>query len=425
MRLAYLLTEYPKVSHTFIRRELREMERRGHDVLRLAIRVTRATLADPADREEQNRTIHCLAQPWWRLLAAAAVTALTRPTRFAAALHHALSAGWRSERGVARHLAYLVEACFLRAVLEREGIEHVHAHFGTNACGVARLIRRLGGPGYSFTVHGPDEFDAPRPLDMAGKIHDAEFVIAITDFCRAQLCRWSDPEDWSKIHVVHCIVDDAFFDAARSLNESTRTFVSVGRLAPQKGQPLLIDAFADLVDGGEDARLVLVGDGELRPRLERQIRDRGIADRVTITGYVSEAEVRRHILAGRALVLPSFAEGLPMVIMEAFALGRPVISTYVAGIPELVRPGENGWLVPAGSVEALTEAMRQALHAPAAELQRRAERGRALTRERHGLSQIAALDALVSGRQPAPTRPPVPGGEAEPVVSLASADGSP
>jgi glycosyltransferase involved in cell wall biosynthesis len=154
-------------------------------------------------------------------------------------------------------------------------------------------------------------------------------------------------------------------------------------LSAQKGQLLLIDAFADALAQGLDASLVLVGDGELREPIEAAAARRGISERVRITGWCSGAQVRQELLASRGLVLPSFAEGLPMVIMEAFALGRPVLSTYVAGIPELVQAGQNGWLVPAGSRELLTQAIVSMVQAPAAELDRMAAHGRELVRQRH------------------------------------------
>ena len=396
MRIAYLTTKYPSVSHTFIRRELCELERRGHHVMRLAIRPSDAPLVDALGLEEFTLTLHCLKQPWRRLLGATAAALLTR-RRFWAAARLAVQMGWQSGRGVLRHVAYLVEACYLQRVLRRERAEHVHVHFGRNACAVARLIHRLGGPSYSFTVHGPDEFDAPIGFDLRGKIADAAFVVAITDFCRAQLCRWAEVADWPKIHVVRCAVDDAFFGAAEPLDPMSCTFVSVGRLAPQKGQVLLLDALAEVLRSGHDTRLILVGDGEFRPILEQRIRKLSLQDRVTITGYVSEAEVRRHLLAARALILPSFMEGLPVVIMEAFALNRPVISTYVAGIPELVRPGENGWLVPAGNVEALADAMRAALTAPPEVLAKFGQNGRRAARRQHYLgTEVAQLEALVT-----------------------------
>lgn len=395
MKIAYLTTKYPSVSHTFIRRELREIERRGHSVLRLAIRRSDAILADPLDREEALKTTHCLSLPATHHFSCLLRVMLTRPVRFIKTLRTTIQMGRLSNRGIFRHLAYIVEACSIFYILSSQEIQHVHVHFGTNATAVARLIRQLGGPSYSFTVHGPDEFDAAIGFDLRGKISDAAFVVAITDYCAAQLRRWCEPISWSKIHVVGCTVGDEFFNDLKPIDPNAHTFVCVGRLAPQKGQLILLDAMEKLRTAGIDGQIVFVGDGELRSLLEERIRDLNLENCVRITGYVSEAEVRKYIAESRALILPSFAEGLPMVIMEAFAVGRPVISTYIAGIPELVRDGVNGWLVPAGNVEKLVEAISDSLATDAERLSEMASNGREETYNKHRtLTEVDRLEAL-------------------------------
>lgn len=400
LRIAYLTTVYPSVSHTFIRRELLEMERRGHTVLRLSIRRSDVQLVDPLDREEQKKTITCLSQSAARHVTAIICAFLTDSGRFCRALVLAIRMGRRSERGVLRHLAYFMEACTFLSILRRNPVDHVHAHFGTNPATVARLMRQCGGPPYSFTVHGPAEFDAPASLDLSGKIHNAQFVVAISDYCAAQLYRWSRPADWSSIRVVRCTVGDDFFDAAGDGDPAGTTFVCVGRLSAQKGHLILLDAFAQILRNHSDARLVLVGDGELRAVLEEKIVALGLGANVAITGFVCEAEVRRHIYRARALVMPSFAEGLPMVIMEAYALRRPVIATWVAGIPELVRPGQSGWLVPAANIANLAEAMAECLETDGPQLAFLAETGRKMTRRMHRtVTEGARLDGLLRRSQ--------------------------
>jgi glycosyltransferase involved in cell wall biosynthesis len=382
MRIAYLTTTYPSVSHTFIRRELLELERQVGEIARFAIRHTPYDIVDPDDAREDAKTFRALSQPasrWARALARSAC----HPIATLRGLRKAVRLGVRSQRGLGRHLAYFAEALLLLDEARSRGIEHVHVHFGTNPAAVAQIMRAMGGPPYSFTVHGPDELDAPQGLSLGSKIEDSAFVVAISSYCAAQLCRWVSREHWDKIRVVRCTVGDEFLDAAQPIDPGSRTLVCVGRLAPQKGQILLVEAFADAVEAGVEARLVLCGDGELRGEIEAAAARRGVADRVHITGWISGEQVRRELLASRALVLPSFAEGLPMVIMEAFALGRPVLSTWVAGIPELVAHGESGWLIPAGSRGAIAEAIEEILRAPAAELARRAGRGRDAVRERH------------------------------------------
>jgi glycosyltransferase involved in cell wall biosynthesis len=393
MRLAYLTTAYPEVSHTFIRREIRELERRGHEVLRLSVRRPTSRLVDPRDVEEAPRTHYLLAQPL--ALARATLAALAHPRAFARAFATALRLSRRSDRGLLRHLAYLAEACLVRELLRRDASEHLHVHFGTNAAAVALLARQLGGPPFSVTVHGPDEFDAPVALSLGDKVHDAAFTVAISHFASAQLRRWSAPADWPRIAIVHCTVGDEFEKPADPIPEDSNSFVCVGRLSAQKGQLLLIDAFAQLVAEGADARLVLAGDGDLRDAIEARIAQHGLGERVTITGWVSGEEVRALLASSRALVLPSFAEGLPVVIMEAFALGRPVVTSYVAGIPELVEPGRSGWLVPAGAREPLVAALGEVLAAPVARLAEMGAVGRErVLRDHTAPAQVAVLESL-------------------------------
>lgn len=398
MRIAYLVNQYPKVSHTFIRREIVELERRGHQVVRLAIRGGGGeSFPDPADQHEARQTTYILRQPKAAMVTALLAAMFTRPIAMCRAARMARRMGRVSDRGVLRHAAYLVEAAVIVRLLNKRGITHIHVHFGTNGAAVTRLVKALGGPTYSMTVHGPDEFDAPVALSLGDKVADAAFVAAISRFGSAQVMRWSGPQHWPKIHRIGCTVAPDLIDAHQPVSAESRTLLSVGRLSAQKGQMVLLDAFARLIEEGHDARLVLAGDGELREPIERRIDELGLRDRVEITGWINGNEVRRLLLASRGMVLPSFAEGLPVVIMEAFALGRPVISTYVAGIPELVKDGENGWLVPAGTTPELTDAMRKMLRASADDLTAMGLAGREAVRERHLLpTEVGKLEALLT-----------------------------
>jgi glycosyltransferase involved in cell wall biosynthesis len=395
MRLAYLTTEYPKASHTFIRREILELERRGHEIVRLAIRDSAGAIADPVDRSEEERTFHCLRCSPLRLIWDALVVKLSHPVRWTRAALMMWRMSRRSDRGLLRHIAYLIEAACLLREARRRGVKHVHVHFGTNAAAVARAMHALGGPTYSMTIHGPGEFDAPIGFSLGGKVADAAFVAAITDYCSAQLRRWAAPEHWDKINVVHCTVDDTFFEAAAPISDDSRTLVCVGRLSAQKGHLVLLEAAAKLREEGVEFRITLAGDGELRGLLEKKIAEQGLEEHVAITGWIGEEDVRRHLLASRGLVLPSFAEGLPVVIMEAMALGRPVVTTRITGIPELVRDGENGWLVTAANVDELTDAMRSILAAPVARLDEMGHAGCRRVRQGHRLAdEIVKLEAL-------------------------------
>ncbi len=164
----------------------------------------------------------------------------------------------------------------------------------------------------------------------------------------------------------------------------------VGRLCEEKGQLLLISAMARLAAAGTRFQLVLAGDGPMRGKIEALVRQYELEASVRITGWLSSDQVRAEMLAARALVLPSFAEGLPVVIMEALALRRPVLTTYIAGIPELVRHGENGWLFPAGSVEDLASAIEDCISRPAEDILRMGDAGHELVIARHSIDMEAA-----------------------------------
>ncbi|MDE2302706.1 MAG: glycosyltransferase family 4 protein [Sphingomonadales bacterium] len=397
VRIAYLVNRYPAVSHSFIRREIIAVEAAGLSVIRFSIRAAAGDLPDPRDREEAARTTGVLAQGLPALALASLRMAVTQPRRFASALGLAGRALAAEPRRGWRQLAYLAEACWLAARLD--GVAHIHAHFGTNPAAVARLLGRLSGLPYSFTVHGPDEFDAPRALDLGGKIKDARAVVAISSYGRSQLMRWSDPADWRKIAVIRCGVDAMFLDEQPLAPRSAPQLCCVARLSAQKGLPLLIEAAARLAAMGRAFQLVLVGDGEMRAELEGMIAERGLAGSVTIAGQVGAARVREIVASARAMVLPSFAEGLPVVIMEALALRTPVIVTAIAGTPELV-DAECGWVIPAGSVEALTEAMAAALDASPEALAARGEVGRQRVLRLHDAGRNGRALADLFGASP-------------------------
>jgi colanic acid/amylovoran biosynthesis glycosyltransferase len=385
MRVAYLVNQYPMVSQTFIGREIRALEAQGIHVERFAIRPWNETLVDAADREEAASTRYIQSAGASGLLAALLIAVLTRPVRFAAMLLLALRMARESDRSVLLHLAYFAEACILLRWLQRARSEHLHAHFATNPAELAMYCHGLGGPPYSFTVHGPEDLERAPGLGYAQKIGRASFVVAISEFCRSELLRWCAPRDWPKIHIVRCGLDRALLAPSPSPVPAEPRLVCVGRLCAEKGHAVLLQAAAQLKCEGLEFELVLVGDGALRAELQAMIERYGLRARVHITGWQAADEVRAHISRSRALVLPSFAEGLPVVIMEAMALGRPVISTVVAAIPELVQDGVNGWLIAPGSVTACADAMRAALKADLAQLQRMAARGRGAVAARHNV----------------------------------------
>lgn len=361
MRIAYLINQYPKISHSFIRREIRELERLGFDIDRIAIRGWDGEDVDELDLAERQRTRYVLRDGTKALLVSCFRVLLRRPVRLLSALQLAWAMSRRAERPLVVHLIYVAEACRIVQWIETDRVDHLHAHFGTNSAEIALLVHVLGGPRWSFTVHGPEEFDKAPLIHMTEKLRRCAFVVPISSYGRSQLFRMLDRESWHKVHVVHCGLDASFFASPPPLPVVGRRLVCVGRLCEQKGQLLLLEAARQLMTRGVEFELVIVGDGEMRPDVDAFIARHGLQERVQVTGWLFNEAVVEQIRAARALVLPSFAEGLPVVLMEAMALGRPVISTFVAGIPELVESGTNGWLVPAGDVEALVDAMQVCL----------------------------------------------------------------
>lgn len=389
-RIAYLINQYPKVSHSFVRREVHALEAAGMTVERFAVRGWSDTMVDAQDQQEQSRTRYLLQGGLLPLVPAVVAALLRTPVRFVRAALQTWRLARRSDRSRLVHWVYLAEACLLKQWLHASGATHLHAHFGTNSAELALLCHTLGGPSYSFTVHGPEEFDKPAALHLLDKMMAARFVVAISSYGRSQLFRSLPHAMWRKVKVVHCGLDKAFHDRPAVPVPAAPRLVCVGRLCEQKGQLLLVQAAALLQARGLAFEIVLAGDGEMRRDIELEVARHGLQRQIRITGWISSAEVRAELLAARALVLPSFAEGLPVVIMEAMALRRPVLSTYVAGIPELVQHGRHGWLFPAGDVAVLADAMAECLSTPVQALEAMGEAARLRVLERHDVDTEAA-----------------------------------
>ena len=389
MKIAYLMNTYPLTSTTFIRREIEALEMLGLTIHRHAVRMWTGRLVDPRDIAETGRTHYLLAGNIVQLLAALPRELFSNPRGLMRALRVLIELVSNARGGFVRHAAYLLEAAYFRQRAQSENIEHVHAHFGTNATTVALLSRVMGGPSYSFTAHGPDELVERDELSFSTKIRHAAFVVAITDYCRKELLEVAVAGDGGKIMVARCALALEEFSEPQEVDGGCRVLVCVGRLCPQKGQFLIPAAAAELRNAFPDMKIILAGDGESRAAVEAAIADHGVGDIVELKGWVANQDVLQLIRSSRALLLPSFAEGLPVVIMEALASGRPVISTTIAGIPELVDE-TCGWLFPAGDQRGLALAIRAALECPPAVLACMGEAGRARVTRLHDRRELAA-----------------------------------
>jgi colanic acid/amylovoran biosynthesis glycosyltransferase len=401
LRVAYVLNTYPAPSHSFIRREIQALERRGLTVHRLAMRPHDGPLADQRDRDEAALTEYVLAAGALALLGALTRCFVAAPFAVLAALGLALRLGWRSEAGLFRHLVYWVEAARVTRRSRELGAARLHAHFGTNAATVAMLAHAMGAPPFSFTVHGPEEFDKPALIGLAEKLERADFAVAISSYGRSQLCRLVAPRFWPKLQVVRCGIEpERYADPVPFPRGRPLRLVCIGRLSEQKGHMMLIEAMAQLIGRGLWVHLVLVGDGPLRPQIERAIAREGLGEAIRLAGWLDEDGVQAEIAAAHAMVLPSFAEGLPVVLMEAMASARPVIATWIAGIPELVQPGRNGWLVPAGDPDALAEAIRDVAATANEKLVQMGKSARACALTRHDVDAEAGKLAALFAQRP-------------------------
>ena len=356
--MAWLTGEYIRVSHTFIQREVAALRDMGFDLRTFSIRRTGPeNLVGPEQQEEAARTFYVLeAASRPRTALGAHAAALRRsPATWVRTLRAAWATAPEGFRGKIYNLIYFHEAVVLAEELRRQAVVHLHNHFAMGSCTVARLAASLAGVTWSFTLHGPDDLAEAHRWRLDDKVAQADFVICISSFARSQVMLHSSQAHWPKLHVVHCGVEPSRYERPRT--SETDRLLFVGRLAAQKGVPVLLAALARARVVRPNLTLRLIGDGPDRAALEAQALALGLGDAVTFLGYRSQEDVAEFLSEASALVLPSFAEGVPVVLMEAMAAGLPVVTTRIAGIPELVEDGVAGRVVAPGEEEALAQAI--------------------------------------------------------------------
>ena len=364
LRLGYLVSQYPATSHTFIDREVQALRELGVSLDTFSIRPPPdAELKNEALAAEAGTTFTVLRQPLTAFAAAKLAVVFTRPARYFSTLRLALRHRPPGLRGFLMGFVYFAEALVLARELQRRKITHLHNHFANAGAIVGYLASRLLKLPWSFTMHGISETDYPAGLLLGEKIKAADFVACVSYFGRAQAMRLVSPEHWNKLHVVRCGLDLRSLPERASHGGPLR-LICVGRLSPEKGQAGLLESFAAARRGKPDIELVFVGDGPERQQLEAAATRLGVADAVTFAGRRGERETLEQIASADVLVLSSFMEGLPIVLMEAMALGTPVIATRVAGIPELVRDGESGLFFTPSDWEELAACIGRLAHDP-------------------------------------------------------------
>jgi len=373
--LAYLVSQYPAINHGFMLREIRELRRLGWQIATFSVALPDREDAQLSEeeREERQRTRY-LKGAAGEALWAVFVYALQRPARLVAAIGYSLRLGRPELPLMLRRLLYLVEAVLLGRWVKAAGKRHVHTHYSST---VTLLMKRLYPElTFSLTVHGPDEVEDPVGFSLREKLREASLVMAISHYAKSQLMRYSEPEEWDRIVVSYLGTPpvEAPKRAERPPGEPVR-FLCVGRLAPVKGQQVLIEAAALLKRRGVRFQVSLAGGGPSANALAEAVQRFEVEDCVTLEGRVSDARLQELYQQADVFVLPSFAEGVPGVLMEAMVTGLPCISTGVNGVPELITSGEEGLLVPPADVEGLARAMA-ALSQDAALRRRLGEAGR-------------------------------------------------
>ncbi|MEM8801035.1 MAG: glycosyltransferase [Pseudomonadota bacterium] len=362
--IAYLTGEYPRATDTFIQREVAELRKLGFDIQTCSIRATDESHQVGAEQQAERAAtfvVQSRAKNPVALLKAHA-RMLKTPARWFGAAKLAWSTSPKGLKNRLWQLFYFLQAGVLADHMQRNDVQHLHNHFGNSSCSVAMLAARMAGLPFSYTAHGPMEFFEPHHWRLDAKIARASFVAAISHFARAQCMLFSDAAHWDRIKIVHCGVEPGRYDSTG--REPGKHLVFVGRLAGIKGVPLLIDAVVQLLPKHPDLHLTLVGDGPEKASLETCAAQLGLTDRVTFTGYLGQQEVAAILKTADMLVLPSFAEGVPVVLMEAMAARLPVIATRVAGVQELVEDGVSGHVIPPGDLDALINAIDQLLKVP-------------------------------------------------------------
>lgn len=352
--IAYLTSEYPAHSHTFIRREIDALRRKGLSIAPFSIRRASDSLA----ADEVVPAV--LARPSLKVAPLAAARLFASPIRAFSTWKVALRHRAPGIRALVWSQFHFAEAIVLAAMLRNANVTHLHCHFANSGATVGMLAAHYLRIPWSLTLHGISETDYPAGLLLGDKLARARFVACASWFIRAQAMRLAPIDVWPKLRVVRCAVDLASLPLPPPhRSKPGLEILSVGRMSPEKGQLGLIDALAQMVATNADVRLTFVGDGPLRNSIEAAVARRGLSDHVRITGALAERETLAEIARSDAFVLPSLMEGLPVVLMEAMALGKPVVAAHIAGIPELIEHGMTGLLFRPGDWADLAEKMLQ------------------------------------------------------------------
>jgi glycosyltransferase involved in cell wall biosynthesis len=358
--IAYLVSQYPAYSHTFILREVAQLKAKGVSIATASINLPDRSLDNltAIERVEAEQTFYVKQQGVVKTLVAAIKTLVSNPLGLVRGIQHALSLGGWDIKRLLYHGFYLAEALLVGQWLRSQGIKHLHVHFATPAASVGMLVKTVFGTGFSFTVHGPDEFYDAAGYNLPAKIIAADFIVCISHYARSQVMKLSPVSAWSKLDVCRLGVDvQRFAPVPHPQVNTSCQLLCVGRLCSAKGQAILLEAMAKLQQQKVAVHLTLVGMGPDMSSLKAYAEQLGVSEQVTFTGAVDQDHILGFYQRADIFVLPSFAEGLPVVLMEAMAMQIPCITTAITGVPELIDNGVDGLLVAASDVEGLTGAI--------------------------------------------------------------------
>ncbi len=398
-RLAYLMSRFPHLPETFILREMNELERQGWqiDLFPLISQSQPVMHAEAAQWIERAHRVPFFSSEG---LAANAQALLRAPRPVARLVARTLWENRSSFNYLVRAVALFPKAVQMARLMQQRGVQHIHAHYASHPALAAWIIHRLTGISFSVTVHAHDIF--VRRAMLATKLRDAAFIVAISEFNREFLAREVGPWVRATCHVVHCGIEPERYAPRAALPAPRARFeiLSIGSLQPYKGQRFLLDACALLAQQGVDFRCRIIGGGEERAALERQIAALGLGEQVFLLGAQPQDEVARLLPSAHCYVQPSIVtpsgkmEGIPVALMEALACSLPVVATAISGIPELVRAEQTGLLVPPADPAALAQALL-ALRDDPSRAARLGEAGRALVLAEWELrANVARLAAL-------------------------------
>jgi len=364
MRIAYLSGQYPRATDTFIQREVALLRQQGLEIHTFSVRHTgKEHLVGPEQQDERDKTYYLLPPNVVNLGLAHGQLLLRSPLRYLGSIALALKTRQPGLRGLLYQLFYFIEAGILADQLQKRRIKHLHNHIASSSCTVAMLAAELGGFSFSFTMHGPHIFFEPYRWCLPEKLQRAKFVVCISHFCRSQGFYFAPISHWSSLHIIHCGVEPRLYLPSTHTPDRKR-LLYVGRLSPEKGVPVLLESLRSVQESHPDVTLTIVGDGPSRREWEQWVAQYGLSNQVDFVGYRSQQEVRQYLRETDVFVLPSFAEGVPVSLMEAMAAAVPVVATQVAGVSELVEAGVSGYVVPPGSAEVLTAAIVALLNSP-------------------------------------------------------------